>query len=155
MHVGDHVVVYASDAGRLEPHWDHGFVVTHVRGPVVKVVGPRNKWLTLNHDKVKLVAPGSDWYNLRNCLTRTERTALQRASVPWSKDVNAPRASSRNADQSVGPELRPELNSDEVHVDNDHAGSDMSDIDDSIPESRGMGRLATNLDPTYHPSKRF
>ena len=156
LQVGDHVVVYASDAGRLEPHWDHGFVVTHVRGPVVKVVGPRNKRLTLNRDKVKLVAPESDWDNLRNRLTRTERAALQRASVPAGKDVNAPSASPRNANQSVGPELRPELNVDnEGHFNNGHAGSDMSDISDSVPEPRGMRRLATDLDPTYRPSKRF
>ena len=149
LQVGDHVVVYASDAGRLEPHWDHGFVVTHVRGPVVKVVGPRNKRLTLNRDKVKLVAPESDWDNLRNRLTHTERAALQRASVPASKDVNAPSASPRNANQSVGPELRPELNVDnEGHFNNGHAGSDMSDISDSVPEPRGMRRLATDLDPT-------
>ena len=53
LHVGDHVVVFASEAGQLDPVWDHGYVVTHIRGPVVKVLGPNNRQRTLNRDKVR------------------------------------------------------------------------------------------------------
>ena len=38
LNVGDHIVVYVSDACSLEPPWDHGYVTTQVSGRVVTVV---------------------------------------------------------------------------------------------------------------------
>ena len=82
--VGDHVAVWASGAGQLDLKWDHGYVVTRVRGPVIFVVGPRNQRHTLNRDKVR-VDPDSDWDNLRVRLTRTERMALRREQTPAAR----------------------------------------------------------------------
>ena len=42
LHVGDHLIVYASDASKLEPQGNHGYIVTWVRGPVVSF----NTWST-------------------------------------------------------------------------------------------------------------
>ena len=83
--VGDHVAVWASGAGQLDPKWDHGYVVTRVRGPVIFVVGPRNQRRTLNRDKVRRVDPDSDWDNLRVRLTRAERMALRREQTPAAR----------------------------------------------------------------------
>ena len=73
MNPGDHVVVVAQESTRLDPKWDHGYVVTRVRGSVITVVGPRNQRRVLNRDKIKLAHPDSDWQDLRPHLTRTQR----------------------------------------------------------------------------------
>ena len=70
---GDHVVVVAQESTPLDPKWDHGYVVTRVRGSVITVVGPRNRRRVLNRDKIKLAHPDSDWQDLRPRLTRTQR----------------------------------------------------------------------------------
>ena len=70
---GDHVVVVAQESTPLDPKWDHGYVVTRVRGSVITVVGPRNRRRVLNRDKIKLAHPDSDWQDLRPRLTRTHR----------------------------------------------------------------------------------
>ena len=73
LRVGDHVVTLAQESSPLDPKWDHGYVVTRIRGSVVTVIGPKNKRRTLNRDKVRLVDPESDWDTLRPRLTRTQR----------------------------------------------------------------------------------
>lgn len=99
LRVGDHVGILASDAGQLDPRWDHGYVVTHIRGPVVKVVGPQNRRRTLNRDKVKMVHPDSDWGELRTRLTRTERTALRKGPAPA---VVSPHGGNKSCDKARG-----------------------------------------------------
>ena len=85
--------MYASEAGQLDPVWDHGYVATSIRGPVVKVLGPNNRQGTLNRDKVCLVDPHIDWgsnvHVQRSCACsrQTCRTVARRA-WPWEEPGN-------------------------------------------------------------------
>lgn len=71
--VGDSVVVMAQDTTKLDPKWDHGFVVVRVRGSVISVVGPNGVRKQLARDKMKQVPSDVQWGDLRNRLTRAQR----------------------------------------------------------------------------------
>ena len=62
--VGDHVCVYANDRSSLDARWDHGYVVTRIRGPVITVIGPQNRRRVINREHVRLVDPSADWEEL-------------------------------------------------------------------------------------------
>ena len=90
LRVGDHVVTLAQESSPLDPKWDHGYVVTRIRGSVVTVIGPKNKRRTLNRDKVRLVDPESVWDTLRPRLTRTQRPPLHHIPVPPKEQAQQP-----------------------------------------------------------------
>ena len=63
--VGDHVCILVKDKGNtLDPEFDHGYVVTRVRGPVITAVGPRGQRRIVNRRLVKKVDPSADWKDL-------------------------------------------------------------------------------------------
>ena len=51
--LGDHVTVLAHEASPLDPRWDHGYIITCIRGAVITVIGPKNKRCTVNRSQVR------------------------------------------------------------------------------------------------------
>ena len=113
LNVGDQVTVLAQESSPLDPRWDHGYVVTRIRGPVVTVIGPKNKRRTLNRDKIQLADPDSDWGGLRPRLTRAQRPPRQpvtpthdqrtTATAPDNRDDQPLRRSRRLKRQAPEP----------------------------------------------------
>jgi len=79
--LGDCVMVLGRKTGSFEPQWDHGFVVTRIRGTNITVIGPRNKKLKVHREKVTLAEPDSNWDQLNPRLSRKKRKLLY-AYVP-------------------------------------------------------------------------
>ena len=84
--VGDTIAIRAMEGAPLDPKWDHGYVVTRVRGSVVTAVGPGNRRRTVNRCQVRLVDAEAAWEELRPRQTRTQRLR----DLPWSRNP-APR----------------------------------------------------------------
>ena len=62
--VGDHVCVKAHVRGKLDPKWDHGYIVVRIRKSVMFLVGPRNSRRIVNRAHVRKVDPAADWDSL-------------------------------------------------------------------------------------------
>ena len=132
VNVGDHVMVRAHGRAPLDPHWDHGYVVTRVRGPVLTVVGPRNNRRTVNRRAVRVVDPDAEWDLLRPRQTYAQRTAhnvlgpapLIVHDQPAVRDGPAERRFSREEERrdQIDPQIDPDLRG-----------------DDSEPEDQGGG----------------
>ena len=64
LNLGDHVCLRAHDWVGLDAKWDHGYVVVHIRGPIITIIGPQNSRRTVNREHVQLVDPTVDWKEL-------------------------------------------------------------------------------------------
>ena len=102
--VGDYVTVRAHDRAPLDPLWDHGYLVTRIRGAVITVLGPGNRQRTLNRAHIRLADPDADWDRLRKRQTRAQRSREHPAvtSERPQPQIDLPR-------EETGYNLRPRL----------------------------------------------
>ena len=80
--IGDTIAIRAMEGAPLDPKWDHGYVVTRVRGSVITAVGPGNRQRTINRCQVRLVDAEAAWEELRPRQTRTQRLRDQASRNP-------------------------------------------------------------------------
>ena len=95
---GDHVILLAQERAPLDAKWDHVYIITRVRGPVITVVNTRtNKSRTVNRDKLRLVDPDMVWEGVNPRLTRAQRhrPIYVPVSSPPQPDQSAERQQSR------------------------------------------------------------
>ena len=153
--LGDHVCVLAQGRTSMDPKWDHGFIVTRIRGPVVTVVGPRNSRRAVNRVHVRLVDPGADWEELnprvsvhqqrrdklRNLWQGNTKTVPSTATIPgfgWNKQGARPGSLEDRNDPDYEPPL--------FRI--DHAPA-------PVTRSQGLKRTRPSEDPVSGiPAKR-
>ena len=71
--IGDHVCIRAHDKANMDARWDHGYVVSRIRGPVITVIGPWNSRCTITWEHVRLVNPAADWDELNPRITAQQQ----------------------------------------------------------------------------------
>ena len=100
---GDAVVVMNMDGTKLDPPWDHGYLVTRVRGSVITVVGPSGQRKQLSRDKVRRVEPDVEWGDLRHRMTRGQRRTQNANQLILNENTTGRRSQRAAGAGGVGP----------------------------------------------------
>ena len=104
--LGDHVMVLVPNRSSMDPKWDHGYIVTCIRGPVITVVDGKGQGRRrVNRRMVRKVDPDANWQELRDRQTRAQRMRAQERSVAPPPPPEDPRREHRTRDPD--PEYRP------------------------------------------------
>ena len=171
LEVGDHVAILVSNPGCLEPKRDHGYVVTGIRGAVIKVIGPRNKRRTVNRDKVVAVDPDSDWDTLQPRLTRTEKRREKDAQEAATETaarllpyVPRNRRQQQVANEGTGASVAIQHRATEVQTNLPQSAQEVSSGESDMEvettrqvdlRARGKRKSADTADETFVPPKWY
>ena len=77
--VGDYIAIKNPIRTSLEPIYDHGWVVTRVRGNVIWALGPKNKRRVVARRNVLRTTPEANWAQIRSRLSKAQRRAIDLA----------------------------------------------------------------------------
>ena len=102
---GDHVIMTSQERAPLDSKWDHVFIVTKVRGPVISIYNQeKNKYRTVNRNKLRLVEPDLVWDDVNHRVTRTERRRLY---IPPPKPSTSSVDDQRQEEKEPPTEIQP------------------------------------------------
>ena len=103
LHVGDSVVLFRHNRGTFDPRWDHLYLVTRVRGPIVSLKDDHGNVRIVNRSQVKL-APTAGWDDIHRRITSDSRQQIQGSPSATLQPLGEPcRPPSANRDPVPGP----------------------------------------------------
>ena len=113
LNIGDTVVLLSHDGTKLDHTWEHGFIITRIRGNVVTVVGHNGQIKNVSRDQVKQVPGDIEWAHIRKKQTRTQRRAAAVAADNTQQraqtDIQEGRVHQDDAHTQARPPVHPQM----------------------------------------------